>query len=178
MLTRIALGLTLFHLATPLLSRAEVPACEGLFQREVEALGLDASEGVTVQRDSRGASYGRHHRNSEQVVGVQYGFLGSYTRIYIASPSPVFGGEETKQLILNERCQIRSVELGVARTGVFIIPRTCAAVREASRAPTPEAARGILLDVAPHSYWSKQDFLIDAVREVCTQYEADFARAP
>jgi hypothetical protein len=159
-------------------AQAGVNDCVPLLNRELQHLGMGS-----VEKPAEGVKKTVHdHSVSEASVSFLRGnqlvrmeeFLGG-KRIFMTNASLVFGGQEKKTLILNDQCQIRSLELAVAGTGIHVYPEICQgidqAVKDAKSADDYEARVRKLSS----AFWTSTSFLIDNVRDQCDHYRGGWA---
>lgn len=122
------------------------------------------------------AEFSRPSGRVGQVVGIA-DLLGTKRRIYMQSPSVVFGGSESKELTLNEKCEVESVDLTVNGTGIHISARLCHKIFEIRTSiQTANEFESRVSALNPDAFWSQSPFLMEAVVDQCDFYQKRWAK--
>jgi hypothetical protein len=159
------------------------PLCPQAVDRELQLLGMGSFEqpAAGVTKKVAGGSFdpyvefSREAGRASQLVGAS-SFLVGKTRIYMATPSLVFGRAERKQLILNEQCKVESVELVTGGTAIHFDRQICEKLEGAKKSASD--ARDMerrVREIATGTYWVTNSLLVDAVEDQCAFYRGQMA---
>lgn len=163
------------------LADASTVKCVDAFNAELRAMGLGTYDEPALNTrkvkltSQNGVEFIRTIADFEQVLGIA-DFLVNEKRIYLKNPSMVFKGQEEKQILLNEKCEIKSIELKSGSANIFVTPDTCQMIARSREAASPETALSIIRAAAPKATWPTCEPLVDVVRFTCDRYKDKLAK--